>query len=149
VSARAHDDQLCLAIAGELEDAFGWRPLENLALGVDAGPLGGMESASDDATSVGHHYRQAALEERRSKQARRPSPHVHEYERDLQLGRKLTANSTAPRLADEPSTAATIGAVFTGITRVSLTSAVPADAGLRVGVARAAIADLLRRRHFA
>jgi hypothetical protein len=52
----------------------------------------------------------------------------------------LTAVSTTLLLADESSTAATIGFAFAGAARVSLSSAALAEAGVRVGVARAAIA---------
>jgi hypothetical protein len=119
--------------------------LEDLTLGVNAGSRRGTEGASERATRARHLCRQPALEDRRSEEAGWPSPHVHEHERGTQFTASFTAISIALLLADEPSTAATIGVVLlAGDAGVSLSSAAPADRGVRVGIARALISDLLR-----
>ena len=85
---RAENDQLCVAVARELDDPPLRRALEDLGFGFDLGDSCDAEGAIQHAPREFHLLAQPSLVEGRAEKRRRAVPNVDEDERRFDVGGK-------------------------------------------------------------
>jgi hypothetical protein len=109
-SAPSDHDEPRATIARELEDSGAWRTFEDLSLGGNTRPCGGLQRTIERLPTSSRRLRQAALVDRVAEETGRTAADVDKTTGASSSIPSRTAVAPATAPAEVPSTASTIGA---------------------------------------